>query len=198
MSRRHSRLFAIALSAALLPAPALAQTEREIEREVEPSTGSVAPATSKEHAFAREAASGGMLEVELGKHAAGKAADPRVQGFGRMMEKDHGEANQELAEIARQQEIELPDALEPQHRETRDRLLKLEGPELDRAYMQEMVKDHRKDVSAFEKMAREGAPAGSVEGWAAKTLPVLRTHLEHAEEVSRALESPAAAPGSAR
>jgi putative membrane protein len=63
---------------------------------------------------------------------------------------------------------------------TYDRLSALSGAAFDRAYMADMVKDHRTDIAEFEKEANSGSDA-DVKSFASKTLPTLRHHLEMAQ-----------------
>jgi putative membrane protein len=157
-----------------------------------------APAFGQEDAeFVKKAASGGMLEVELGRHAAQNAANAEVRAFGQRMVADHGAANRELEAIARRSGLAVPTEMEKEHREMKERLTALRGAELDRAYMNAMVKDHDHDVDAFEKQAQQDKT--EVDRWAARTLPTLQAHLAQAEAVSEriedASETGAGAPG---
>jgi putative membrane protein len=86
--------------------------------------------------FVKEAAAGGMMEVELGQIAGDKAANDQVKQFGRRMQNDHGKANEELKTLAINKGVQLPTALEGKHKKTVDRLSKLSGEEFDRQYMQ--------------------------------------------------------------
>src|SRR5215212_3003654 len=99
--------------------------------------------------FMKEAATGGMAEVELGKLAQQNAQSDEVKQFGARMEQDHGKANNELTTLAGNKGITLPQQLDPKHAQLRDKLARLRGAEFDRAYMREMTKDHDKDVKAF-------------------------------------------------
>ena len=55
-------------------------------------------------------------------------------------------------------------------------LQKLDGPGFDKMYIDHMVKDHNKDIAAFESEAKDG------DDFAAKTLPVLQEHLKLAKD----------------
>src|SRR4030095_1576425 len=57
------------------------------------SSSNLSPADQN---FVKEAAVGGMMEVELGKIAADKATNDKVKAFGRQMQEDHGKAAEEL------------------------------------------------------------------------------------------------------
>jgi putative membrane protein len=50
-----------------------------------------------------------------------------------------------------------------------------------------MVDDHKEDVDMFEKASNKGTDA-DVKAFAAKTLPVLRTHLDSAQAVNDGLK----------
>jgi putative membrane protein len=132
-------------------------------------------------AFVREAAMGGMAEVELGRLASEKASSPDVKQFGDRMVTDHGKANDELKQLAQQKNITLPTELGPKDKATRDRLAKLSGAAFDKAYMTDMVADHRKDVAAFQHESTAGKDS-DVKSWAGKTLPTLKDHLKMAED----------------
>ena len=58
---------------------------------------------------------------------------------------------------------------------------KMSGSDLDRAYMTGMVEDHKNDIAAFQKEAESGKDA-DVKAFAQQTLPILQTHLQHAEK----------------
>ncbi|MCU1257916.1 MAG: outer membrane protein [Bryobacterales bacterium] len=132
--------------------------------------------------FVAEAASGGMAEVELGKLATQKASDQRVKQFGQKMVDDHSKANDELKEIAAKENIPIPSTMNAKDKATVDKLSALSGPAFDRAYMKDMVADHKKDVAAFQKEANTGKDE-AIKGFASKTLPILQEHLKLAEDI---------------
>ncbi len=61
--------------------------------------------------FVKEAATGGMMEVELGKIAQEKGKSQQVKDFGKMMVDDHSKANADLKDLASKKNIEVPDSL---------------------------------------------------------------------------------------
>ena len=144
--------------------------------------------------FIKKAASHGAAEVELGTLATQRASRPVVREFGAKMVKDHGAANAELAALSKSKSVEVRATPDPAHQAVRDRLMALQGPDFDRAYMQEMVKDHTQDVAEFEKASQTAADA-ELRGWAAAKLPILREHLALARDVnSQVVLGPAPAP----
>lgn len=140
-------------------------------------SSSAAPADAK---FLREAADGGMAEVELGQLASEKASSGEVKQFGQRMIEDHGKANDELKQLATQKHVELPAEPSAKHKATRARLEKLSGEGFDKAYMADMLKDHKKDVAEFQHESTS-AKDPDVKIFAAKTLPTLQDHLKQAQ-----------------
>ena len=134
--------------------------------------------------FAPTAAQGGLAEVELGRLAVQRAADPAVKEFGQRMVTDHSRANAELKAVAARKNIQLPTDLSSSQKSTMDKLSKLSGAEFDREYMSDMVKDHETDVKEFETQAKEGTDT-EVKEFATKTLPTLQAHLQMARNVAR-------------
>ena len=134
--------------------------------------------------FAREAASGGMMEVQLGKLASERASNAQVKQFGQRMQKDHSKANDQLKKLAASKGIKLPTALEGKQKSTVDKLTKLKGQEFDRQYMSTMVDDHKEDLEKFEKQAEKGKDA-DLKKFASEHVPVMRKHLELAQQIEK-------------
>lgn len=136
--------------------------------------------------FVKEAASGGLMEVELGRYAQQNATNPRVKNFGAMMVKDHSKANEELRSIATSKNITMPAAMMDKQQNTVNDLQK-KGADFDKEYMKEMVDDHEKDVDKFQKMAENGKDP-DLKAFAAKTVSILLMHQDSAKSIRDALK----------
>jgi putative membrane protein len=79
--------------------------------------------------------------------------------------------------------LKLPETLDAKDKALKERLSKLSGESFDRAYMESMVKDHKKDVAEFRQESKAGENA-QVKNFAAKTLPTLESHLHEAENIA--------------
>ena len=154
--------------------------------------GTRTAAGSPDAKFAINAAKGGMMEVEMGRMAAEKATSPDVKQFGQRMVDDHSKANDELKAIASGKGMTLPAAVDAAGKAKMDKMSKLTGAAFDRAYMADMVKDHKKDVAEFRKEAKSGKDP-DIKGFASKTLPTLEEHLKMAQDTTR--RCPARPPG---
>lgn len=133
--------------------------------------------------FIRKAGEGGLAEVELGKLAAEKGATDEVKKFGQRMVDDHSKANEQLKQLAESKGVTLPTKLDPNDQATKARLEKLSGQQFDRAYMNDMVKDHSKDVAEFKKESTT-AKDTDVKSFASQTLPTLEDHLKEARSIA--------------
>jgi putative membrane protein len=134
------------------------------------------PQVIPDQPFIDKAVVGGLAEVQLGKMTAEKAASPEVKQFGQRMLQDHSKANQELMALVKTKAISVPTALDQKHQEEADRLATLQGAAFDRAYIQQMVKDHEEDVQLFSTQAQQGKDP-ELKAFAVKTLPTLEEHL---------------------
>ncbi len=137
--------------------------------------------------FIEKAALGGMAEVEMGKLAQDKAADPAVKAFGARMVTDHTKANADLQKVATAKGVTVPGTLDRSHKGDVDKLAKKSGADFDKAYMKGMVSDHKTDISDFEKEARSGKDA-DLKSFATSTLPTLQEHLKMAQTTNDALK----------
>ncbi|MGA9510203.1 MAG: DUF4142 domain-containing protein [Candidatus Sulfotelmatobacter sp.] len=186
-----SRMSRISLAAAFVAVLAICGATAQQSSDSMNSTPANGASTQKASAgtatadakFMKEAAEGGMAEVALGRLAAEKASSSDVKKFGQRMVDDHSKANDELKQLASQKNVDLPQDLNAKDKATKARLEKLSGEQFDQAYMRDMVKDHKKDVSDFRRESRS-AKDPDVKNFAAQTLPTLEDHLKQAESIA--------------
>jgi len=133
--------------------------------------------------FAVKAANGGMAEVAMGQLAQSNAANPRVKDFGAMMVKDHTDAGDKLKQLAQQKNIVLPSTLADKEQKMVSDLQKKTGKDFDKAYMNLMRDDHKKDIKEFTK-AGNACKDSDLKGFANNTLPVLQKHLDSVRAIT--------------
>ena len=150
--------------------------EAETQAAGSPSRAAKKPALSaKDKRFVNEAAKGGMMEVEWGKLAAQNGKHPEVKKFGNRMVADHTKANDELMKMAREEGIQLPAAQSTGKWKN------------DKDYVDLMVKDHEKDLAAFQAEAQNGTDA-DLKTFAHKTSKVIEMHLHMIKEIQGKLK----------
>ena len=142
--------------------------------------------TASNFVFATDALADGLLEVMLGKEVAEKATTPEVKAFAQQAATDHTKIDDELRALAQQKSVTLPEDLGKENQQVVDKLTGQSGPEMEKAYLQAMVKHHVDAMSAFEDAASD-ATDPDVKAFAAKTLPMLQEHLRMALNLSKSL-----------
>ncbi|HEY7119055.1 MAG TPA: DUF4142 domain-containing protein [Tepidisphaeraceae bacterium] len=145
------------------------------------------PADSKQ--FAMKAAEGGMLEVKLAQLAQQKSQDEQVKDLAKQLEQDHQQANQQLMQIAKQKNIDLPNDLKGECQETYQAFQQLQGKDFDNAFVLHNVKDHLMDIMMFQKEAQNGTDP-EIKQWASQTLPKLQEHARQIATVAQACGLP--------
>jgi putative membrane protein len=100
--------------------------------------------------FVKDIASASIAEVELGRMALDKAANPDVKKFAQMMVDDHTKANEELTNFASQSNIPVPSATDDKHNDLRDKLAQKTGADFDKDYMDAMVDGHKDVMDKLE------------------------------------------------
>jgi putative membrane protein len=160
----------------------------------DPGTPEATPATTaqalqqfSDAEFLLTAASSNQLEIQLGQLAAQQAEAEPVRKFGQMMADHHTTAAQELSSLAAQLDVRPSVAIMPMHQELIDRLKNKTGRAFDERYMDVMETAHKLDVVMFEAKSKK-AETPTVQDYAARILPTLRTHLEEANAVEKQVD----------
>jgi len=136
--------------------------------------------------FAKAAAQGGMAEIQLGKLAADRGSNSVVKAFGERMVAQHGAAGDQLKAASQQANIVLPSTVSSKDQQIYDRLARLNGSDFDRAYADDMVRDHEQDLNEFQNEANNGKNS-SIRAFAAQTVPMIQEHLNQAREMQKAV-----------
>ncbi|MEA2599814.1 MAG: putative rane protein [Acidobacteriota bacterium] len=186
-----SLITAATLTGLLALAPAFAQTATTGTSSSKTTTSSATTSnssglSSSDRKFIKDAAEGGMMEVELGRIAASKGTDPDVKTFGQRMVDDHSKANDQLKQVASSKGVTVPPSLPASKQKDIDKFNKLSGAAFDSAYVSHMVADHKKDVAEFKKESKSGKDA-DVKSFASTTLPTLQDHLKMIQDISSKL-----------
>ncbi len=135
---------------------------------------------SGDRTFVEKAAIAGMTEVDAGKLAQEKGQSAAVKEYGSRMVADHTKANEQLMKLASSKGVTPPGEPDSSHKKDIDKLSKESGNAFDKAYLKQMVSDHKTVVSLFEKEAKSGKDA-DLKQFASATLPTLQEHLQMAQ-----------------
>ncbi len=133
--------------------------------------------------FMSKAAQQGMAQFHLAYAALQNAHSEEVKSFARQVLVDYYKSQAALIDIANQQFIVLPTAVDPQDQATLESLLQLHGEAFDKAYMQAMLDGHRTDLAQFKREAKSGNNQAIV-NWANQNLPAVQSQFKEAEKVA--------------
>ena len=138
--------------------------------------------------FMTKAASGGLLEVQLGQEVAQRAVTPQAKQFAQQMIADHTKSNAELKALAAKKNITLPTVLGNDQQQIYNEVLAKKGAQFDQKYVQEMIDDHKEDVKEYQEAATKAADA-DIKAFAAKNVPTLQGHLAMVQEIQPAVDA---------
>ncbi|MGN6539891.1 MAG: DUF4142 domain-containing protein [Ginsengibacter sp.] len=144
----------------------------------------VATVGSDEQDFAKDAAAGGMMEVQLGNIAQKNSSTKAIQDFGKMMVDDHSKINDNLKDLASKKNVALPSTVTEKQQKDIDKLSKETGTEFDKDYVSMMVNDHKDDIAAFKK-AGDKMKDADFKDFVIKTLPTLQKHLDAIQAIKK-------------
>jgi putative membrane protein len=136
---------------------------------------------AQDRTFATDVAHGALFEVQAGRLATRHSDNPEVKAFGARMVRDHSREYAELAEIADQLGLSIPHQPSADQRKAIALWSQLRGPAFDCAYIPYEVVDHELDIEHNKDELQDGANP-QLKAFAARWLPVLRSHLHQAEQ----------------
>ncbi len=137
--------------------------------------------------FAVQAAYTGLTEIALGKLAIKNGLDKRIKNSGAMMIKDHAKAGDKLQLIAKNKKITLPQTIDSAEQKSIDNLSKNTGAAFDKAYLNEMIKQHQANVKLFQTASKQVMDP-DLRRYAAKNLLVYKRHLDMINELKGSMK----------
>jgi putative membrane protein len=156
-------------------------------------TATSAQSTAAAKEFVEKAGQSGLAEVEMGELGAQKATNGQVKAFAKRMVADHKKANEELETLVtgkalQGKGLQIPSSRSDMHKAAMEKFHQQDaGKGFDRAYMEQMVEDHKTDVELFETAADNERLDPNLSGYAKRILPTLRDHLNQAQTIESKL-----------
>lgn len=140
-------------------------------------TTKIAQVDTGDAAFAAKAAAGGMTEIELSKAAVQQATTQKIKDFANMMVTDHSAAGQKLSDIAKAKGMALPTGPDSTQQNMISDITKKTGKDFDKAYVNQMVKDHEATLDMLKK-GQTTVKDTSLKSFITNTIPVVQKHLD--------------------
>ncbi len=172
----------MAVGALLVPAWAQGPTDPSAASET--TASGKAERSMSDPAFLNRAIMIDHGAVDAANLALKKASDAKTREVAQHVLQTHTEMLQQLKGVAKTMGWKYRDAAGPKSRESYAKLERLSGAEFDKAFMEEMIQMHRREVGMFE------AESGNAHNEAlmkisGEQLPILRQHLQELEGVQK-------------
>jgi predicted outer membrane protein len=129
----------------------------------------------------------GLAEIALSQLALEKASVAYVKPFAQMIIDHHTMLNAQIARVATQKNVTLPNAPSEADRAVRDHLAQLAGADFDKAYLGKNVIVHAGDAKATTAQSQNGSDQ-DVKALATASLPVITHHLQLATQAYTSVE----------
>ena len=156
------------------------------EHDVHPVT-LIPTVSAKDVEFASAVTNNALNKVNTGKMALEKSTNSRVKNFATMLVNDHTKLGDELSQIAKDKKITLPPLSGMAEMRQADRLAMKQGNDFDKAFLDAMILDEKKALDICSNGTKTCKDA-SLKAFAIKTLPVLKAHLDSAQNVRGSLQ----------
>ena len=135
---------------------------------------------AKEVLLVKEFGAGNAAEIKMGELALKNAESQAVKDFAQMMITDHSKANEELAVVAKNHNIDFPPDAPEREKELGKKMLDVKGAAFDKAYAEHAVTDHTEDLKDYEK-AKSEVKDEKLKEYVDATEKVVAHHLEEAK-----------------
>lgn len=136
-------------------------------------------------AFMNEAATAGMMELELAKLAVQKATNPKIKKYAKMVVKDHTKIAERLKVLADGKRITLPSTLPQADLHHIAELQKMAVADFEKHYIGMMVKDHKNVLDLFKSATTSGDTP--LQNFAISSLGKLEAHYKGAVSIDKKL-----------
>lgn len=136
--------------------------------------------------FVAQAASSSMLEVRASEIALERAANLQVRELAKRIRHHHLNSKAELWALATQNRAAVPTAMTAEHKALVNQIARLNAPQFDKAYVQQMEVVYEQDVKLYRALVNT-SPSVPLRSFALKTIPVLQGHLKMATQLKNIL-----------
>lgn len=136
-----------------------------------------------------EIAQANLAEISTGKLAQEKSQNDQVKSFAQKMVDDHTKALDDLRQLAQAKGVTLPTEPDRQQKAMEKRLSSLSGEKFDKQYLEQAGERSHKESHKLLKQASTKAQDTDLKNYASKTMGVVESHQQMAEETERSMKS---------
>lgn len=164
--------------------PGMQPGSSPMDRAATPNQDPNGPAAMMDKVFVRQALQGGMGQVQLGQLALQKSNNPDIKQFAQKMVDEHTKLGDAMNQLAQQMNVKAPKGLSGKDKSTVAKLSALSGDEFDKAYIKDMLKDHKQDEKDFKQEA-ENASNPALKSLASQGEQMISQHLQMIEQIAQ-------------
>jgi len=121
-------------------------------------------------------------EVKFAQIAMKRATNPDVKELAQKINDEHSQCLKTLMDHAAKDKLAVVQGLSKEHKETADRLSKLEGTAFDQEYVRGVIERHEKAIRTCESQIKDGK-VEEVNAYCKEAMPKIKAHLEAARKV---------------
>ena len=134
--------------------------------------------------FLLMAAQGNIAEIQMAKLAMQKTPNNnQVQNYAQRIIEDHTTANNQVMQIVQKKGLTMPTMPPADAMAMMKKMKGMSGNKFAKMYIQDMVKDHTKDIADYSNEAKHGYD-DDIKTYAVSTLPTLQSHLQLAQTLN--------------
>jgi putative membrane protein len=134
--------------------------------------------------FVKKAMQDSLAEVALGELTLQKSNNDQVKQFARKMIDDHNKLNAQMRPVAQQLGVDIPTEASKKDKSLISKMQGLSGPAYDQAYIKDVVKDHKQDLSEFRMEVSNGLNVG-LKNAALEGSKTMEDHLQMAQQLAK-------------
>lgn len=134
--------------------------------------------------FVNTASIANEFEIESSQLALKKSQSDDVKKFAQLMIDDHTKTADKMKDALAASKAKPPtDNMDSKHEKLLDKLQSASNDNFDQQYISMQTDAHKEAVKLFGNYSRNGKDA-ALKDFASETLPTLKQHLEHVEQLS--------------
>lgn len=137
--------------------------------------------------FFKNAAYGGMIEVETSNKMIQSTKNAQIKAFAEMMVKDHSQANQKVKSLAESKGFVLPTILPEDKLMLVQKLDSYKDESRNEYYAHLMIQEHKNAIQLFTEASRSDDT--DIANLATATLPTLNAHYKQITKIDSLLKS---------
>lgn len=167
---------------ALIASASVQAADQAKPKATETTAGSAdkSAASAADREMMSKLAQANMGEVALAELAKTKSTDEKVLKFADTMIEDHTKAQNDLADIAGEADVQLPTQTDAKHVETLKKMQTMDAAAFDSAYKKQAVKDHSAAQALLKKISANAKNA-DFKALGKKLTPAINQHMKMAK-----------------